>query len=274
MSDASDDDPHRLRREVMRNTMKLSLKIALTCSLLCSALAQAATAIDLMDQGRWMDAANQAEKDGDYLTASLALNLQMQCPSPTQPSGQVWSKPVAQRGAALAKKALTQPGVKKSSAYNELGSHLGLIANSMIYSGDKNFSELMGYTRDSKNAYDKAVNLDANYLNAVANLATFHAKTYKIGGIVFGASRGEAQLLISRSVKMFNQAPNNTPEQQILKGMDAVRIGTAMEGVNDSRSKDIFEAALRLGEAAGGARGKCVANLARVHLNRPITSYY
>lgn len=254
--------------------MKLSLKIALTCSLLFPSVAQAAKVSDLLDQGRWIDAANQAEKDGDYLTAAQALNLQMQCPSPSQPGGQVWSKPVAQRGAELAKKALTQPSVKKAIAYNELGSHLGLIANAMLYSPEKNFPELMGYTRDSKNAYDKAVSLDTTYLNATANLATFHAKTYKIGGIVFGASRGEAQLLISRSVKMFNQGPNNTPEQQILKSMDAVRIGTAMEGVNDPRSKDIFDAAIRLGEAAGGARGKCAANVARVHLGRAVTSYY
>lgn len=46
-----------------------------------------------------------------------------------------------------------------------------------------------------------------------------------------------------------------------------------MEGVNDRRNIEIFEAALKLGEAAGSAKGKCVANLARVHLGRAVNSY-
>lgn len=254
--------------------MKLNLKIVATCTFLLSSLAQAATTTDLIDQGRWMDAANQAEKEGDYLTAALALHLQMECPSPSQPSGQVWSKPLAMRGVDLAKKALNQPGLNKSVAYNLLGAHVGLVANSMLYAGSSNIAELMKYSKDSKNAFEKAVKEDASNLNALANLAVFHAKTYRTGGIVLGATRGDAQLLISRTVKLFNQSPNATREQQIQKGKDALRIGTAMEGVGDRRNSEIFEAAIKLGEAAGGAHGKCVANVARVHLGRAVTSYY
>lgn len=248
----------------------------LSLTLLPTVQAASGAVTDLMEQGKWLDAATQAEKEGDFMTAGYVLNLQMQCPSPSQPDGQNWTVAVASRGVDDMRKATAQfsSGVKGAEAQTQLGSHLGQIANAMLYNAASNFSEIMRYTRDSKASYDKAVQLDPNNTMAVANLATFHAKTYRIGGIVFGASRNEAINLINRSVKLFNASPNNTREQQIDKGLDAVRIGTAMEGVNDKRNKAIFEAAIQLGEAAGGARGICVANLARDHLGQKITRYY
>lgn len=257
----------------MKNPTRL---LPLFFVLLASSPAIAASTADLLEQGRWLDAATQAEKEGDYLTAGYALNLQMQCPSPSQPNGQNWSVAIATRGVDVSRKAVAQfnTGAKGADAYTNLGSHLGLIANAMLYSAAANFPEILRYTKESKSSYDKAMQLNPNDTLAVANLATFHAKTYKVGGIAFGATKTDAQLLIGQAVKLFNASPNVTREQQIQKALDAVRIGTAMEGVSDKRNKAIFEAAIKLGEAAGGARGLCAANLGRVHLGQPITRYY
>lgn len=185
--------------------------------------------------------------------------------------------PLARRGYELAKLAVKQcpAGPNAAEAYSQLGLQVGLVANVMAMNGANasNMSDLFKYSKESKAAFDKALQLDPNDTLALANLATFHAKTYRIGGVVYGATRGDAQLLVSRAAKRFNESPDATRAQQIDKGYAAVRIGTALEGLNAKKLQPYFEAAIKLGDQAGGARGLCAANLARVHLGRTVNDF-
>lgn len=221
-------------------------------------------------QGQWMAAAQQAADDGNYLLAAEALHMQQYCPSSSQPKGQIWDAKLSAQSANYARQALQQ----KPTRQEALDANLLLAA--MV--GEQaqttsNVAEVLRFARDSKNLYESTAEANPNDLLAQAVLATFYGRSYNRGGIVMGITKGSAKMAVARASKLFNSAPDNTKEQRLRKGWAASYIALAYEGLNDKRLQPYFEAAMTLGEQAGDAEGRCIANLSRVHLGRPITSY-
>lgn len=201
----------------------------------------------------------------------------MECPSASQPKGENWSLPLARRGFELAKQALAlnPSGQRAVETYGQLGSQVGLIANTLAGSGTgvANLPETIRNAKESRGYYEKALALNPQDLLSLANLAVFHAASYRRAGFLLGASKGQAQTLLGRGITQFNAAPDATPEQALAKGYAALRLGRALTELGDPRARTLNEAALKLGEQAGEARGKCVANLARLQLGKPVSSY-
>lgn len=242
-------------------------------ALLSFPVAHAASASDLMRQGRWQDAANQAVRENDFLTAATAMHRLQECPSPSQPKGQAWDQKVADQGIEYGRKAVAQNprGQNAVDALIELSSSLGFQA--AVPPSVSNYPVILRSAKESGTTLDAAVRLNSSDLLATSTYAFWHTRAAARGGTFIGASMTQGKYWLSRGANVFNQTPDATPEQQLRKALGALRIAEAYESISDKRLTLYFEAAIKLGEQAGGAEGRCVANVARVHLNRPVTDF-
>lgn len=248
----------------------------LTTLLLFSGLSpavMAASVQQLAQQGRWTEAAYQAETDKDYATAALMLDRLMECPSPSQPNGQHWDAALSKRGLALAQKAasVAQTPQQASDAQLMIATHVGHLAG--LAQENRNLAGALSGARDSKVAFEKAVQQMPQDLQVNSTYAMYLARSLGRGAFVLGISKGSAQMALSTSVRLFNTAPDATREQQLAKAVGALRIAEAYEGMSDIKLKPFFEAAIKLGLQAGGGEGRCLANVARIHLKQPLGDF-
>lgn len=235
--------------------------------------AASATTSDLMRQGRWQDAANQAARENDFLTAATAMHRLQECPSPAQPKGQAWDQKVADQGIEYGRKAVAQnpKGQDAIDALIELSSSLGFQA--AVPPSLSNYPVILRSAKEAGTTLHAAVSLNSSDLLATSTYAFWHTRAAARGGSFVGASTTQGKYWIARATNVFNQTPDATPAQQLRKALGALRIAEAYESLNDKRLLPYFEAAIKLGEQAGGAEGRCVTNVARVHLKRPITDF-
>lgn len=251
----------------MSNLVNKSLPL-LACLSLASA--QAASVQSLMNIGDWRAASQQAAAEGDLLTAASALQLLQECPSAAQPKGLNWDYKLSTLGIEYLKKALSQKlsTTDAVDAYLLLAGHIGhqAVTTSAM-------AETLRAAKDSKDGFEKAVELNPNDTLAMATLAAYYGRSYSRGGMVIGVRKSDAQTTVSKAARLFNTTPDSTSAQQLRKGWAALRIAYAFEGMNDGKRVPYFNAAIKLGEQAGSAEGRCLANVARVHLKQPITQY-
>lgn len=256
-------------------TKKVLLAFALLCT---SSPAHASAQLDaLWQQGKWAAAAAQAADEKDFQTAALALHRLQECPSPTQPKGESRDVKLSIQGAAYARAALNnaQNKADKVEAYTHLGNLVGLQSYALSQGGisTTNMREGLNLARQSKAAYDAALQLDPNDPLLTSFYALWHARGYLRAGVVIGASLSEARHWLFVSQKAFNEMPEQTPAQVVNKAWVAFRIGGALESLRDTKMQPYFEAAIKLGDRVGTAEGRCAANVARIHMGRPITTF-
>ena len=254
----------------MKRTLLFPL-LLLTVSSPVIAQSAPQSAAKLFAAGRWQAAADQAVLEGDYNLASTAMMRLMQCPSSEQPKGQNWQADPASKGLAYAKSALNKPNLSnedRAEALMNAATHQGLLDIFKL----NNITEVLRDARSSKAMYETAVQLMPKDALIVGTYATWHSKMASKGGIVVGATRNTTRTYVAQAMAAFNAAPDATPEQRARKAMAATQIGTALEGLNDKILLKFFEAAISLGDG-GDADARCAANMARVHLGRPITTY-
>lgn len=258
----------------MKNTLLL-LTFTLTAFAQAATGPAKATPTDAelkMYDGKWQAASDAAAASGDYELASRALHRLMECPSPAQPKGQQWNAVIAAKTVAMAQAALAQQPL---DANQQRDTYLNLSAGLVLQAADTaNMADALRLVKLGKDAYDAAMNATtpANDALVLATYAAWHLRTASRGGIIVGANRATGRTLLSQAVKAFNAAPDATEEQRTRKAWVGLRIATAFESVNDKNLLPFFEATIRLGDQAG-AEGRCAANVARVHLRRPITRY-
>lgn len=231
----------------------------------------------LIDQGKWMAAADQAATEKDFITAAMAIHRLQECPNPGAPKGQVWNAKIAAQGAEYARAALAQNlnTQDKAEAYYNLGNLMGNQAADATSGtmGMDSVKQAISLGRESKAAYEQAMQLSPRDALIVATTAFFHGRGYARGGIVIGAKLSDARYLTSNAAQLFNQMPDQTKEQQTRKAWAALRIAESFESLNDKNMKPFFEAAIKLGDQTGGADGRCAANVARVHTGKTVTNF-
>lgn len=243
-----------------------------------AAPAHASAELDgLWNQGKWSAAATQAAQEKDFLTAALALHRLQECPSPAQPNGQVWSEKLSAQGVAYTRAALNTPlnTDEKITAYLTLGNLLGLQAYDLTDGGVAvaTLRDALSLVRQSKAAYESGLQLRPSDGLMASSYALWHARGYARAGAVIGASLTEARHWLYVGQQAFNRMPENNKAQMLDKAWTAFRLAVALESQRDKRMQPYFEAAIKLGEQAGNADGRCVANVSRVHLGRPVTNF-
>lgn len=248
----------------------VALGTVLLSTVLLSTVALAASGDALLAQGQWAAAVRQATAENDLLTAAVALHFLQECPSPAQPQGEAWDSRLSGQAAGFARQLLKGKLNRADTlqAYLTLGDTSGNQAQVTA-----NLIEKLRLARESRSAYESAVKFAPDDGLAQASLAVYYSLGAKNGGAVVGLTRSEAQSLTRRAALTFNQMPDGTRDQQLRKAWTAIRLGGAYEGLGDKQRLPVYEAAIKLGESSKTASGQCAANVARVHLNRPISTF-